>query len=102
MLDRVDALKTLIASEGWQAFRAHAESQWSDSFVLSRITNALSGIAPGDELSQQETTRNLIAARSAVLDVLQWPEREIESLSRNQTPTGHQSPVQRFMKAVGR
>lgn len=102
MPDALDALKQLVASEGWQEFSRYARSQWSDAFVLDRISRAVSGTVAGDELTQHESARNLLAAREAVMQMLAWPEQEIERLGKNQTPTGKQTPVQRFMAAVGR
>ncbi|HXJ44074.1 MAG TPA: hypothetical protein VNH18_32605 [Bryobacteraceae bacterium] len=102
MADPIDALKSLVNSEGWQEFCRYSKSQWSDEFVLSRIENAVNGIPAGDELSQTETTRNLLASRNAIMRLLAWPEDEIRRLSANQTPSGHLSPVDRFKRAVGR
>lgn len=102
MPESIDTLKSLVASDGWQEFCRYAKSQWSDAFVLDRISRAVSGTVAGDELTQHESARNLLAAREAVLQMLAWPEQEIGRLSANQTPTGHQTPVQKFLAAVGR
>lgn len=102
MPDTLDALKTLIASEGWQAFTDHARRQWSDEFVVSRIENAVSGIVAGDEPSQNETVRNLLASRKAVIQLLEWPQQQIHVLSQHQPPTGRETVVERFKRSVGR
>lgn len=102
MADPLDALKQLVASEGWQAFRAHAEQQWSDRFVLDRIRQAVSGMPAGDELSQHESARNVLAAGEAVAQLLKWPEQEIQKLGAHQPPKGADTPVGWFKRQVGR
>lgn len=99
--DDAEALTALIGSEGWRLLVSAAESQWSDSTVLSRIKAAISGLPSGDELSQQESARNMLAAQSAVLQMLAWPEQEIQRLKSHQ-PVGEQSKVDWFKRMVGR
>lgn len=102
MPDLIDHLRGLVQSDGWQAVKRHAETQWSDSYVLSRMKSELGRIPSGDELSQQETARNILSAQEAVLQMLAWPEAEIKRLSLQQQPTEHLSIVDRFKRQVGR
>ncbi len=101
-MDELDALKQLTSSDGWALFTRYASSQWSDSFVLDRIEASVAGIPSGDEPSNHETARNLLASRKAVLQMLAWPEQQMALLSKNHTPKGEQTAVQRFLSAVGR
>ena len=102
MPEPLDDLKSLVSSDGWQQFCRYARSQWSDDFVIARVTAAVRGVAAGDELTQNESVRNVLAGREAVLNMLAWPEQEIARLAAHNAPVGKQTIVEQFKRAVGR
>lgn len=71
----VNALRELVASDGWRLVLRYANEQWN----TSRVLDDLEASTRGAEADRYATVR-LLAGRSAVSDVLGQPGRRIAEL----------------------
>lgn len=77
--DERDALKALIASEGWQQFCAYIDRNWGDAACFQRIERALGDSADPDLASM--TTQQIRTTAKAVREMVQWPTQRVQQLA---------------------
>ena len=82
MSDITDALKSLLASEGWRILCASARQEWTIR-ERNRFRVALSGT---DDQVAVDKLRQIVAAREAVEWVLALPSEEVSRLTRQDMP----------------
>lgn len=72
-------LDALLADDGWQRFRAYADSLWGDAAVVNRLEQAV-GQQLGDEAQAREVTQAILAAKRHIRHLLDWPATRVREL----------------------
>lgn len=97
-----DALKSLLASDGWRVLLAYRDLEWSDNEVLLKIDRVIRPVVAGDELTVNESARSVLAARSAIDTLLRWPQEALSRHAKTQKPTREPTAVESFAQRMGR
>ena len=91
MNDTIDALESLLRSEGWRYLSDLARKEWTERERTGR-RNALNDT---DDKRALDKLRQITAAQEAVEWVLNLPSEEIKKLRRQETATEAEKPVSR-------
>lgn len=79
-VNELDALQTLLASDGWQLFVTMADAAHGDAASVRQIDQALGRVDRGDSEAQQDTVTQIRAASRAVQRLLSAPKERIAHL----------------------
>ena len=91
MNDTIDAIESLLKSEGWHIVSSLARKEWTERERTGR-RNALNDT---DDKRALDKLRQITAAQEAVEWVLTLPSEEIKKLRRQETATAEEKPVSR-------
>lgn len=90
----LDALQSLVESEGWRLWLEWYEKEWGDIAFATKVAAAISG---ADTPTQAQHALSLLqqttVARKAVLGLKDWPAFRIQQLKR--APQPHDQPLSR-------
>jgi hypothetical protein len=89
----LQALKEMVAGEGWQIVQEHLESAWGDSACMAQIDRAIDKAAPEDELAITKRIRDTF---KGVRAEARWVTQRIQELEDGIKAKTTKSVVDRF------
>lgn len=91
-----DALKAMLASDGWKLFQAAIDQEWSDASVIVKIDRVVKGVVAGDELTINESARSVLSAKSAVEAMMSLPKLALSQHANANKPMDELTAVEKF------
>lgn len=79
-VNELDALKALIASDGWQLYQQAIRGAWGAEACMRQIDQALAGLPRGDQDAVNDTVQQIRASARAVQAMATWPESRVQTL----------------------
>lgn len=92
----LQALKDLVACDGWDLLRAHLDTAWGPEACLERIDAAIKDLRPGDELAELAVTKRIRDTFKGVRAEARWVEHRILELEAIVKERQKPSLVDRF------
>lgn len=75
-----EELEQLVAIGGWQRLLRHAHDEWEDGYA-ERLERVLLDTKSSPEMAR-EHARQVAIVREAIRTLLQWPEKRVKDLIR--------------------
>lgn len=76
----LDALSTLVSSDGWRMFCEHVERNHGSAACIQQIDLALAAVGRGDRDAADETVTQIRARSKAATALVTWPKERIAQL----------------------
>ena len=83
-INELEALHTLVQSDGWTVFKAHVDREYGPEACIRQIDTALATVERGDRDAAEETVTQIRARAKAAQALASWPEQRIKYLKDQQ------------------